>query len=147
MRFRWFFSVLKAVSLRMTYKFQNVYDCRKNWLSLLKQSKQLLHFILLMKRWSALNILKKIIVYYDNNWFLQRKKILWKEKQKVRAAMITNGSENPINVIFWYDLFYLTRTAYGFTQSIFLMLAAENDTGIHLAISKNTCKLLFLTPR
>ena len=100
MRFRWFFSVLKAVSLRMTYKFQNVYDCRKNWLSLLKQSKQLLHFILLMKRWSALNILKKIIVYYDNNWFLQRKKILWKEKQKVRAAMITNGSENPINVIF-----------------------------------------------
>lgn len=62
------------------------------------------------KKWNASSAVKKIILYYDNNWFLGTTKIfLWREKQKASVAVIKQGLENRIDFSFCADnLFYLT---------------------------------------
>ena len=60
------------------------------------------------KDWSVFSANKKIIVYYDKNWFLRTTKI-FKKETKVSVNIIKQGSENHVNINFYaYNLLYLT---------------------------------------
>lgn len=91
------------------------------------------------KKWNASSAVKKIILYYDNNWFLGTTKIyLWREKQKASVAVIKQSLENRIDFSFCADnLFYLT-----FYHTIYCI---PNFICMHVDLYKLDCRHLMGT--